>query len=88
MGIAAASTRHTARYARSATSPVEREFAFSEDEAEWAGEDVAPFVAGVADERRLPGREDLLEGLNPPRVLGQGHQNAARPLTPAARRAA
>ena len=51
----------------------EGEVAFSEDEAEFAGEDVEPFVAGVRDELRFPGREDLLEDLDPAWVLRQGH---------------
>ena len=57
----------------------EGEVAFSEDDAEFAGQDVEPFVAGVRDEPRLPGCEDLLEDLDPAGVLGEGHQNAALP---------
>lgn len=61
----------------------EGEVAVSEDDAEFAGQDVEPFVAGVRDESRFPGCEDLLENLDPARVLGEGHQDAA--LLPAVR---
>jgi hypothetical protein len=62
----------------SATSPGrECELAFAEDEAECAGEDGEPFMAGVGDELRLSRREDLLEDLDPARVPGQGNHNAA-----------
>ena len=55
----------------------EGELAFSEDEAEFAGEDVQPFVAAVGYELRFSGREDLLEDLDPAWVLRQGHHDAA-----------
>ena len=55
----------------------EGEVALPEDEAELAGEDVEPFVAGMPDQLGFAGREDLLEDLDPARVLRQGHQHAA-----------
>jgi hypothetical protein len=55
----------------------EGELAFSEDEAEFAAEDVEPFVAAVGYELRFSGCEDLLEDLDPAWVLRQGHHDAA-----------
>lgn len=55
----------------------EGEVAFSEDEAELAGEDVEPFVAGMRDELWFPGGENLLEDLDPAWVLSKGYQDAA-----------
>jgi hypothetical protein len=55
----------------------EGEFAFSEDEAQFAGQDVEPFIAVVGHELLLARREDVLEDLDSSRVLGQRHHDIA-----------
>ena len=51
----------------------EGKFAFSENEPQFAGQDVEPFVAVVGHELLLARREDVLEDLDSSRVLGQRH---------------
>src|SRR5262249_30239796 len=56
-------------------------FTFSEDEAQFAGQDVEPLVALVGHELLLARREDVLEDLDSSWVLGQRHHDI--PAVPA-----